>query len=42
MERAWGLGLRVRLTEAGVPLRIDWAKGRRGSSGFYVTLGQAF
>lgn len=41
VERAAGVGLRFRMNDAGVHLRLDYAVGR-GTSGFYATAAQPF
>jgi hypothetical protein len=41
LERAAGAGLRFRLNEAGINVRIDWARGRE-AGGLYVGIGEAF
>jgi outer membrane protein assembly factor BamA len=41
VERAAGAGLRFRLNQAGVNIRIDWARGRE-AGGLYIGLGEAF
>lgn len=41
LERALGIGLRFRLTDSGINLRADWARGR-DSSALYLAFGEAF
>jgi hypothetical protein len=41
VERAVGAGLRFRVNQAGVNIRLDWARGRE-EGGLYIGLGETF